>query len=124
MNSLCSFPRVCQSLVCRGRDIRCNERIHSLCSYISSCLSCSSDLGYLGVEDPLLERVNFKCGKNIDFLDEQWRSILFSKFLGNLSQNSCRISVLVSFSVELDSLHLFVFLNQKSRISLKKLLDL
>lgn len=124
MNGLSPFPRIGESLVGRGADIRRDQRVHGLRSYICRRLARSSNLCHLRVKDSLLERINLKSCQNINLLNQQRWSILLSQFLSYLGQNPSRISVLIGFPKEFYSFHFLILLNQMVCISLQKLLDL
>lgn len=124
MNGLSAFPGVGQGFVGGRGDVRSDQRIHSLCCDVSCRLACSSDLSNLSIKYSLLERVDLESCQHIDFLYKKRRSVFFSQLLSNLPKNSSRISILVCFSVELNSFHLFVLLHQVHSLSLEKLLYL
>jgi len=107
-----SLPRIGQGLVGRGADIRGDQGVHGLRSDIRSSLTCSCDLSHLCIKNSLLERVNFKCRQNVDFLDQEWRRILLSQLLSNLCQNPGGLRVLVGLPVQFNGFHLLVFLQQ------------
>ena len=124
MNSLSALPRIGERLISRRTYITRNQRIHSLCGYISCRLTCARDLSDLGVEHSLLVRIDFKRSQHIYLLDQQQRCILLSKLLGYLCQKPSCFSVLVSLSIKLNSFHLLVLFDQMGGILLKELLYL
>lgn len=124
MDCLRTFPGVGESFISRRGYVGSDERVHRLRGDISRCLTSSCNLSHLGVKNSLLKRVNFKCCKHIDFLDEQRRCVLLSELLGNLRQDPCRISVLVGLAIELDGFHLLVLLHQVGSVPLEELLNL
>ena len=70
VNSLSALPRIGERLISRRTYITRNQRIHSLCGYISCRLTCARDLSDLGVEHSLLVRVDFKSREHVDLLDQ------------------------------------------------------
>ena len=69
MNGLGALPRVRQLLVCRGRNVARDQRVHGLRSDISSGLTRARDLSDLSVEHSLFVAVDFKCSQNVNFLN-------------------------------------------------------
>ena len=124
MNSLSALPRIGERLISRRTYITRNQRVHSLCGYISCRLTCARDLSDLGVENSLLVRVDFKSCENIDFLYQQERGVFLSQLLSYFSQQPGRLRVLISLSIELDGLHLLILFNQMRGILIQQLLYL
>lgn len=89
MNGFGSFPRVSELLVSAGADVARNETVHGLSRDFSSGLASVGDLGNLRIEDSLLVRVDLECGKHVNLLDEQRRSVLLSQLLSDSSQDAC-----------------------------------
>lgn len=123
MDCFSSLPWISKGLVCRGADVASDETVHGFGSDIGCSLSGSSNLGDLSVKYALLVRVNLEGGKHIDLLYQKHWGILFSQLLSNFGQKSCSICVFVCFAVELNSLHLFVLLNQHVGVLLKELFN-
>jgi hypothetical protein len=119
-----SLPRIGKLLISTGAYITCNERVHGLGGNLCCSLSSTCDLGNLGIKHTLFVRVHFKCSKHIYLFNQKGRCILLSELLGDGSKNSGRISVFVGLTVELNSLHLLIFLYQVVCISLKELFNL
>ena len=124
MDSFCSFPRISELFVRRGADIACDERVHCFSSYVCGSLPCTCNLSNLCIEDSLLVRIDFKCSQHINLLDQQQRCILLSKLLGYLCEKPGCFCILVSLSIQLDSLHLLVLVYQVVGILGKQLLNL
>mmetsp|Transcript_36640 Transcript_36640/g.56203 ORF Transcript_36640/g.56203 Transcript_36640/m.56203 type:complete len:273 (+) Transcript_36640:327-1145(+) len=124
VDGFCSLPRVGQGLVRGSANIRSDQRSHCTGRDVGSSLASASDLGDLSVEHSLLERVHLEGGQDVNLFDEERRSVLLAELLGDSGEDLGRLCVLVGLSEELDSLHLFVLLDEVVGILLKKLLDL
>jgi hypothetical protein len=111
MDGFSALPGVSKSFISRGTNVGGDQRIHGLSRNVSSSIACLSNLSHLGIKHSLLVRVNLKGSEHVDLLDQQEGSVLLSHFQGDFSQKSSGICILVSLSIQFNSLDLLVLLD-------------